>query len=224
MSTETRRRRRLAAILAADVVGYSRLVGADEERTLQRLRVLYREVLQPTVVQHGGRVFKLNGDSVLVESPSAVEAVHCAVAMQRALISAETDTPPDRRISLRIGVHVGDVVAEGGDLLGDGVNVAARLEGLAEPHGVVLSAAAHEAVGHRVAGDVLDLGERRLKNIERPIRAFALRAEAPGPAAAPAIGPALAADPAAAPSISLPDRPSLAVLPFRQALPDGGEA
>lgn len=214
MSAEPRRQRRLAAILAADVVGYSRLVGLDEDGTLLRLGLLVKDTIQPLIASHGGRIFKLNGDSVLAEFPSAVEAVDCALGLQRALLRSEADMPEDRRIILRIGVHVGDVVAEGSDLLGDGVNVASRLEALAEPHGVVLSAAAREALGQRLAGGVRDLGEQRLKNIERPIRAFAVM-----PAERTPPRPARGAAP-----LPLPDRPSLAVLPFRQAQPDPGDA
>jgi len=214
VSEEPRHRRRLAAILAADVVGYSRLVGLDEDATLSRMRLLYRDITQPLIASHGGRVFKLNGDGVLAEFPSAVEAVDCALELQRDLLRAEAGTPEDRRIVLRIGVHVGDIVAEDGDLFGDGVNVAARLEALAEPHGVVLSAAAREAVGQRLAGGLRDLGEQRLKNIERPIRAFAV-----APAGSALAGPGPGAGP-----LPLPDRPSLAVLPFRQAQPDPADA
>jgi len=135
------RHRRLAAILAADVVGYSRLVGADGEGTLARLSALFRQGVQPAVAAHGGRVFKLVGDAFLAEFGAAVDAVRCAIALQGAAERREAGEADGRRIRLRIGVHLGDVVAEDGDLLGDGVNLAARLEGLAEPGGVVVSAA-----------------------------------------------------------------------------------
>jgi adenylate cyclase len=234
--SQTGQKRKLAAILAADVAGYSRLVGADEDGTLARLRHLYRATIQPLVTHHGGRVFKLVGDSILAEFPSAVNAVECATALQRALIRSEGKHPAGSRISLRIGIHVGDVVTEGGDLLGDGVNIASRLESLAAPDGVVLSATAREAVGARAAAAIRDLGEQRLHNIERPVHAFALDpmhgaapvAASPPPSvpavkhsfalAVPASGPTPLAPP------PLPDRPSLAVLPFRQVLPDPSDA
>lgn len=184
--------RRLAAILAADVAGYSRLIGADEEGTLLRLRMLFQRTVRPGIAAHGGRVFKLMGDAVLAEFPSAVDAVRCAVALQAEVTACEAED-----LRLRIGVHLGDVVVEGSDLLGDGVNVAARLEGEALPGGIALSAAVAEAVLGRVPQPLQDLGERRLKNIERPIRVFAI-----GGAAAP-VHPAL------------PDKPSLVVLPFQ---------
>jgi class 3 adenylate cyclase/pimeloyl-ACP methyl ester carboxylesterase len=168
------RRRRLAAILAADVVGYTRLVGADEEGTLARLRGLFREVVQPTVAAHRGRVFKLVGDAFLADFPSAVDAVRCAAAVQDAVEAREAGEPADRRIRLRAGVHLGDVVVEGGDLLGDGVNVAARLEGLAEPGGVCISRQVHEQVEGRLGLSFRALGERALKNLPRPVEAFAL--------------------------------------------------
>ena len=201
-------RRRLAAILAADVAGYSRLVGADEEGTLARLRALFRGAVQPAVAARGGRVFKLMGDALLAEFPSAVEAVRCAAEIQDAAEQRGAGEPEDRRVRLRVGVHLGDVAVEGGDLLGDGVNVAARLEGLAEPGGVVVSAKVADEVRGRVPFALEDLGERALKNIERPVRAFRVR-----PADAGTTNPSLAAS--AAPRLTSPDRPSLVVLPFQ---------
>jgi adenylate cyclase len=194
--------RRLAAILAADVVGYSRLMGDDEERTVARLRVLFREVVQPAVTAQRGRVFKLMGDAFLAEFGSAVGAVTCAAALQEALAAAR-DEPP---IVLRIGLHLGDVLVEGGDLLGDGVNIAARIEGVAEPGGVALSGAVAEAVRGRVPFGLEDLGEKALKNIERPLRVFRLVTKSA--VAAPLLV-------AAEPTLTLPDKPSLVVLPFQ---------
>ena len=212
-----RQKRRLAAILAADVVGYSRLIGLDEEGTLSRLRRLFRDAVQPAIAGQGGRIFKVNGDGLLAEFGSAMDALLAASAVQSAVARLDTVGAEDRRIAFRIGLHVGDVVAEQGDLLGDGVNIAARLEGLAEPHGVVLSAAAREALGPHFAGQLRDLGEQRLKNIDRPVRAYAVesmtRAVANGIEA-----------PAVIPALSLPERPSLAVLPFREAQPDATNA
>jgi class 3 adenylate cyclase/pimeloyl-ACP methyl ester carboxylesterase len=180
------RRRRLAAILAADVVGYSRLVGADEEGTLARLRALFREAVQPAIAVHGGRVFKLLGDAFLAEFPSAVEAVRCAAALQEAIGRRGSGEPDNRRVRLRMGVHLGDVVAEGGDLLGDGVNVAARLEGLAEPGGVLVSRQVHDQVEGKLAGVAFRaLGERTLKNIPRPVGVYALESGGGGTTAAP---------------------------------------
>jgi len=191
--------RRLAAILAADVVGYSRLMGADEAGTVARLREVFREVVQPAVTAQRGRVFKLMRDAFLAEFGSAVGAVTCAAALQEALAAAPGEPP----IVLRIGVHLGDVLVEGGDLLGDGVNVAARIEGVAEPGGVALSGAVAEAVRGRVPFGLEDLGEQALKNIERPVRVFRLVAQD----AAPVV--------AAPPALPLPDKPSLVVLPFQ---------
>jgi adenylate cyclase len=201
-------RRKLAAILAADVAGYSRLVGADEDGTLARLRTLFRGAVQPMVAAHRGRVFKLMGDAFLAEFPSEVDAVLCAAALQEAAEARGAGEPDGRRIRLRVGVHLGGVVAEGGDLLGDGVNVAARLEGLAEPGGVVVSGAVAEAVRGRVPFALEDLGEQGLKNVGRPVRAFRVAPAAPaGPRPTPSgIGGVRPA---------LPDRPSLAVLPFQ---------
>ncbi|MBY0334476.1 MAG: adenylate/guanylate cyclase domain-containing protein [Acetobacteraceae bacterium] len=193
------RRRRLAAILAADVVGYARLVAADEDGTLARLRTLFREVVQPAVAAGRGRVFKLMGDAFLAEFPSAMEAVRAAATLQEAMAAREPE-----ELRLRIGIHLGDVVVEGGDLLGDGVNLAARLEGVAEPGGIAVSAAVADQVRGRVPFALEDLGERALKNIDRPVRAF--RLVLPGAAPAPA---------AERLRPSLPDRPSLVVLPFQ---------
>ena len=191
----TEDRRRLVAIVAADVVGYSRLIGADETGTLARLRALFAEAIRPVVRDHGGRIFKLMGDAFLAEFGSAVDAVRAAAALQEAIAAREA---PDLR--LRIGVHLGDVIVEGSDLLGDGVNIAARLEGEAEPGGVALSAVVAEAVRGRVPFALEDRGERRLKNIDRPQRVFRL-----------ATAPAAAAEPV----LALPDKPSLVVLPFQ---------
>lgn len=167
-------RRRLAAILAADVVGYSRLIGYDEDGTLARLRALFRELVQPSVTAHRGRVFKLMGDAFLAEFPSAVEAVRCAATLQEQVEQRGAGEQSDRRIRLRVGVHIGDVVAEGGDLLGDGVNIAARLEALADPGGVVISRHVHEQVEGKLDMPFLPLGPRALKNLARPVEAFAL--------------------------------------------------
>ena len=162
--------RRLAAILAADVVGYSRLMGADEEGTLERLKTLRGELVEPTIAGHRGRIFKATGDGLLVEFTSVVEAVRCAVDLQRAmgeLTRSET--------KFRIGVHVGDVIADGDDIFGDGVNIAARLEALAEPGGVCISARVYEDVGGRIEAQFADGGEQRLKNIDRAVRVYRLR-------------------------------------------------
>jgi adenylate cyclase len=194
-------RRRLAAILAADVVGYSRLIAEDEAGTLDRLRALFREVVQPQVARHGGRVFRLLGDSVLAEFPSAVEALRCALAVQEAAASrAAAEPEAGRRVLLRIGLDLGDVAAEGGELHGDGVNVAARLESLAEPGGVVVSAAVRDQARGRLGCGFEDLGPRALKNMPRPVHAIRVRGEARAGGAPHALPP--------------PDRPSLVVLPF----------
>ncbi len=164
-----------AAILAADVVGYSRLAGADEDRTLARLRALRSDLVDPTIAVHNGRVVKRTGDGSIVEFRSAVDAVRCAIEVQNAMIERNAGVPEDRRIVFRVGIHVGDVVEEAdGDLMGDGVNIAARLEGICEPGGVCLSGAAYEQVRDKVKGSFADLGEKALKNIARPVRAYAV--------------------------------------------------
>ena len=181
--------RKLAAILAADVVGYSRLAGADEDRTLARLRALRSDLIDPTIAVHHGRVVKRTGDGALVEFRSVVDAVRCAIEVQNGMVERNAGLPPERRIEFRVGIHLGDVVEEAdGDLMGDGVNIAARIEGIADPGGISLSHAAYEQVRDKVAQNFVDRGEQSLKNIARPIRVYALaRADAapeagkPGP-------------------------------------------
>jgi len=189
--------RRLAAILATDVVGYSRMVAADEAGTLAALRAVRNEVLDPSVAEHGGRIVKTTGDGLLAEFPSAVDAMRCAMAIQTAMTA--------RALYLRIGVNVGDVVIEGGDILGDGVNIAARLEAEAEPGGIAFSGAVREYVLGRIDAGFRDGGRRELKNIDRPIQTWHW-----APEGAPR-GP-VRQD--AAPAPALPDKPSIAVLPF----------
>jgi adenylate cyclase len=189
--------RRLAAILAADVVGYSRLMGADEVATLGALKARWQEVLEPLVGRYQGRVFKYAGDGVLAEFSSAVNAVQCAVELQRDMGSANLDEPENRRIVLRIGVNLGDVIVEGSDLYGDGVNIAARLEQAADPGGIMISGAAYDQVKNKIDESFDDAGVRRLKNIGEPVRVYRVGG---------------VADVAAATSAT--DRPSIAVLPF----------
>ncbi len=194
--------RRLAAILAADVVGYSRLTGVDEEGTIARLKVLRRELIDPTVDAHHGRIVKTTGDGLLVEFVSVVDAVRCALVVQRGMASRNDEVAADKRIAFRVGIHLGDVVVEGDDLLGDGVNVAARLEGIAEPGAICLSGDAYRQVKGKIDLVVRDLGEQELKNIAEPIRVYALP---------PASGPPITS--AAGASAHAP-RLSIVVLPF----------
>src|SRR4029079_4678980 len=187
--------RRLAAILVADVVGYSKLVGSDEAGTLAQLEALRTKIIEPHIAKHAGRLFKAVGDGFLIEFASAVQAVSCAKAIQ--------DANGRRHLSLRIGIHVGDVVVQGDDLMGDGVNVAARLEGVAEPGGIALSRQVHDQVRDRIDAAFEDRGKIELKNIARPVHVFALA------------GRTIEAAPASAPALALPDKPSIAVLPFQ---------
>jgi TolB-like protein/class 3 adenylate cyclase/Tfp pilus assembly protein PilF len=170
--------RRLAAILAADVAGYSRLMGADEEGTLDRLKAHRRELIDPKVKEHHGRIVKLTGDGALVEFPSVVDAVRCAVEIQRAMADRNAGTPEDKRITYRIGVNLGDVIIDGDDIYGDGVNIAARLEALAEPGGVCLSRTVRDHVGDRLPYIFEDIGEQTVKNIAQPVHAWAMSAAA----------------------------------------------
>jgi len=194
--------RRLAAILAADVVGYSRLMGLDEVGTAQALRE-HRAAADPIIGQHGGRIVKTTGDGVLIEFGSVVGAVECALALQRLAAERNAGTPAERHMEWRIGVHLGDVLIEGEDILGDGVNIAARLEGIAEPGGIYISDDAFRQVRGKVEAEFADQGEQSLKNIARPLRVYRVGSS---PAARQPISP-----PAALP---LPDKPSIAVLPF----------
>src|SRR5271168_4646059 len=172
--------RKIAAILVADVVGYSRLAGADEDRTLARLRGLRSDLIDPAVAAHHGRIVKRTGDGSLIEFRSVVDAVRCAIEVQQGLIERNAGVPEDRRIEFRVGIHVGDVVEESdGDLMGDGVNIAARLEGICEPGGVCLSEDAYRQVKARLELQVADLGPQSLKNIAEPVRAYLLRHGAP---------------------------------------------
>jgi adenylate cyclase len=175
--------RKLAAILAADVAGYSRLAGADEERILARLRALRSDLIDPTFAVHNGRVVKRTGDGALVEFRSVVDAVRCAVEIQTAMVERNAGVPPDRRIEFRIGIHLGDVVEESdGDLMGEGVNIAARLEGIAKPGAICLSEQAYWQVKGRLDLAVTDLGPTKLKNIAGPVRVYALDVGVPAEA------------------------------------------
>jgi adenylate cyclase len=206
--------RRLAAILAADVAGYSRLIEADEEGTLSRLRALRAEIIDPKIAAHRARIVKTTGDGLLVEFASVVDALRCAAEMQAALAEGNAALSPDRRIEFRIGIHQGDIVVEDGDIFGDGVNVAARLEGLAEPGRICVSARVQEDAAGRLDVAFEDMGEQSLKNIVRPVRAYRVRPKSPLPDP-----PLSGLDPGISGEgrvgvLPLPDKPSIAVLPF----------
>jgi adenylate cyclase len=191
---------RLAAILAADVAGYSRLMGADEEGTLERLKALRRELLDPKIAEHHGRLVKTTGDGLLVEFASVVDAVRCAVEVQQAMPERNTGVEAGERIELRFGINLGDVIVEGDDLYGDGVNIAARIEALADAGGVFVSHTVHEHVRDRLPFVFEDVGEQQVKNIARPVRVYRVRDATPQAAPSPAL--------------PLPAKPSIAVLPF----------
>src|SRR5438034_8500069 len=178
--------RRLAAILAADIAGYSRLMGADEAGTARALRE-HRAAADPLVAEHGGRIVKTTGDGVLIEFGSVVGAVDCALALQQLAAERNSGIAGERRMEWRIGVHLGDVLVEGDDILGDGVNIAARLEGIAEPGSICVSASAYEHVRGKVDVEFADIGERQLKNIARPVRAYRLRLDRSSMQAKPAL-------------------------------------
>ena len=200
---EERLQRRLAAILSADVVGYSRLMGMDEAGTLSRLNALRRELIDPTIAAHSGRIVKLMGDGALVEFASAVDAVTCAIEIQRRLREDDASGSDANPIQIRIGINVGDIIIDGEDILGDSVNIAARVEGIAEPGGISISEDAWRQVHGKVTANFIDLGEQSLKNIARPVRVYRLdlpRKAASGPEAARPLAP--------------PSKPSIAVLPF----------
>jgi adenylate cyclase len=202
--------RRLVAVLAADVAGYSRLMGRDEERTLAQLKTLRKTLVDPTIAAYRGRIVKTTGDGMLVEFASAVDAARCAVDIQQAMTKQNTVVPPDLRIEFRIGIHVGDIIIDDNDIFGDGVNIAARLEGIAEPGGVCISDDAHRQIRGKVDISFEDIGEQALKNIAEPMRAWRTR---------PAGGDAPADRSSSPPTprsqvLALPDKPSIVVLPF----------
>ena len=197
---EQRAKRKLAAIVAADVVGYSRLTALDEEGTIARLHTLRRELIDPAIANHHGRLVKTSGDGLLVEFASVVDAVRCAVEVQRAMAERGRSAPQDKRIAFRMGINVGDIVIDGDDILGDGVNVAARLEGLAEPGGICVSARVQEDMRGKFDVAFEDIGEQSLKNIALPLRVYRVQ---------------LAGTPAPSPTTSRPEKASIAVLPFQ---------
>src|SRR5262245_3718168 len=191
--------RKLAAILAADVAGYSRLMSRDEEGTLRRLNGHLGELVEPHIAAHHGRIVKRTGDGLLVDFASAVEAVRCAIAIQTGMAERNRATPDDKRIEFRIGINLGDVILQDDDLYGDGVNIAARLAGLTDPGGILVSRAVRDSVRDQLGMELEDLGDRTVKNIPRPVRVFRIgrnRSDRPTPPPA------------------LPDKPSIAVLPF----------
>jgi adenylate cyclase len=198
-------KRRLAAILAADIAGYSRLMGADEEGTLARLKAHRAELIDPKNKQHRGRVVKTTGDGILIEFPSVVDAVRCAIEVQQAMLERNAKVPEEKRIEFRVGINLGDVMVEGRDLYGDGVNIAARLEALSEPGGICISETVLNHVGDKVAFDVEDSGEQMLKNIARPVHVYRILVD-PRQRRAPK---------AAVGNPALPEKPSIAVLPFQ---------
>jgi adenylate cyclase len=199
--------RRLAAILAADVVSYSRLVGEDEEGTLERLKVLRRALIDPKIKEHRGRIVRTIGDGLLVEFASVVDAVRCAVDVQREMGLRNTDVPADRRIEFRIGINLGDIIKDGRDVYGDGVNVAARLEALATPGGICVSRVVRDQVRDKLGFAFDDRGEQQVKNITRPVRVFDVKMTGETMTLTP--------DLAARVPLQLPDKPSIAVLPFQ---------
>ncbi|NOJ41316.1 adenylate/guanylate cyclase domain-containing protein [Bradyrhizobium sp. WSM 1791] len=198
-------KRKLAAIFAADIAGYSQLMGADEEGTLARLKQLRSELIDPKNKQHRGRIVKTTGDGILAEFPSVVDAVRCAIEVQQGMVERNADVPQEKRIEFRVGVNLGDVMIEGRDLFGDGVNIAARLEGIAEPGGICISQTVLNHARDKVAFDVEDAGEQKLKNIARPVHVYRIIVNP---------GRRLPTPKAEAPALALPDKPSVAVLPF----------
>src|SRR5437868_7875184 len=203
-----RTERRLAAILAADVAGYSRLIGADEEGTLGRLRSIRAKVIDPIIAEHRGRLVKTTGDGLLVEFASVVDALRCATEVQRDMAQRNSETAEPERIEYRIGVHQGDIVVEGDDILGDGVNIAARLEGLAAPGGICVSGRVQEDTAGRLGISFEDLGEQVLKNIARMVRVYSISA-----AALPALPPGMNTSKTANPPSASPPLLSIVVLP-----------
>src|SRR4029077_3028013 len=201
---ETRVERRLAAILAADVVGYSRLMGINEEGTLAALKVCRRELIDPKIAEHRGRIVKSTGDGILVEFASVVDATRCAMEIQQAIAERNAAIPEDRRIEFRIGINVGDIIIDEGDIYGDGVNIAVRLEALSVPGAICISEDAYKQIKGKLTLNVNDIGEQLLKNIAQPVRVYAVRLDG-----APEH-----------PALAIPDKPSIAVLPFQNMSSD----
>ena len=210
--------RRLAAVLAVDIAGYSRLMGRDEERTLAQLKVLRKTLVDPGIASYRGRIVKTTGDGMLVEFASAVDAARCAVEIQRTMAERNIDVPPELRIEFRIGIHVGDIIVDDDDIFGDGVNIAARLEGIAQPGGVCVSDDAHRQVRGKVDVSFDDLGEQALKNISEPMRAWHVRfCDGSAPPGQTSLSRLRSQD------LALPDKPSIVVLPFDNMSAEEGQ-
>ena len=210
--------RRLAAVLATDVAGYSRLMGRDEERTLAQLKTFRKTLVEPGIATHRGRIVKTTGDGMLVEFASAVDAARCAVEVQRRMAEQNAGVPLDLRIEFRIGIHVGDILIDDNDIFGDGVNIAARLEGIAEPGGICISDDAHRQIRGKIDTAFDDIGEQILKNIAEPMRVWRIRLAGE---AAPAIRSG--SSPIRVQDLALPDKPSIAVLPFENMSAEAGQ-
>ena len=224
--SQQRVQRRLAAILAADVAGYSRLMGVDEQGTARRMRE-HLAALRPIVERQNGRIVTIAGDGVLAEFPSVVGAVDCAMEIQRLMERRNARVPAGQRMLFRIGINLGEILVEGDDIQGDGINVAVRLEGIAEPGGICLSRAAHDQAQGRVGVSFTSLGERALKNIAQPVQAYAVAPWVPAPGPAATARPRRGATSAAAPGVAalpLPDGPSIVVLPFANLSDDAEHA
>ena len=210
--------RRLAAVLAADVAGYSRLMGRDEERTHEQLRTFRKTLVDPEIAAHRGRIVKNTGDGMLVEFASAVDAARCAMDIQRAIAKANADVSPELRIEFRIGIHVGDIIIDDNDIFGDGVNIAARLEGIAEPGGVCISDDAHRQIRGKIDVVFDDIGRQTLKNIAEPMCAWRIRPADEASSIIPATSP-----PVQVQNLALPDKPSIVVLPFDNMSAEPGQ-
>jgi TolB-like protein/class 3 adenylate cyclase len=210
--------RRLTAIFAADVAGYSRLMGADEEGTHERLKAHLGQLVEPKIEEHRGRTVKNTGDGMLAEFPSVIDAVRCAAEVQRGMIDGNAEQPADQMIEFRIGINLGDVIVEEHDIFGDGVNVAARLEAIAEPGGICISGTVYDQIRDKLPYPFEDMGEQSVKNIARPVRVYALRLEALAELPASNVSPATAA-----PQPAIAPRLSIVVLPFSNLSDDRGQ-